>query len=79
MVYMLPGSNYKEADLHQIHEEAVKEADVGLLADAWEVSSCILLPPPSPFDLPSLPPFPPCLRPGHSSSMTVFVFAHEVM
>lgn len=46
MVYMLPGSNYKEADLHQIHEKALKEADVALLADAWEVSSCILPPPP---------------------------------
>lgn len=39
MVYMLPGSDYKEADLQQIHEEALKEADVALLADAWEVSS----------------------------------------
>ncbi|KAL3150657.1 hypothetical protein ABBQ32_000455 [Trebouxia sp. C0010 RCD-2024] len=37
MVYTLPGSNYKEADLHQIHEEALQEADVALLADAWEM------------------------------------------
>ena len=41
MVYMLPGSDYKEADLQQIHEEALKEADVTLLADAWEVSSYV--------------------------------------
>ena len=44
MVYMLPGSAYKEADLQQINEEALKEADVALLADAWEASSCILIP-----------------------------------
>lgn len=42
MVYTLPGSNYKEADLHQIHEEALQEADVALLADAWEASFCNL-------------------------------------
>ena len=46
MVYMLPGSDYKEADLQQIHEEALKEADVALLADAWEVSSYISTCPP---------------------------------
>ena len=40
MVYILPGSNYKEADLHEIHEGALHEADVALLADAWEASSC---------------------------------------
>lgn len=40
MVFTLPGSNYKEADLHQIHEEALQEADVALLADAWEASTC---------------------------------------
>lgn len=43
MVYTLPGSNYKEADLHQIHEEALQEADVALLADAWEASFCTLV------------------------------------
>lgn len=63
MVYMLPGSNYKEADLHQIHEDAVKEADVALLADAWEVSSCIA-PPPFPFQLP-LPPLLSCGQGTH--------------
>ena len=48
MVYMLPGSDYKEADLQQIYEEALKEADVALLADAWEVSSHMPSPLPSP-------------------------------
>ena len=38
---MLPGSDYKEADLQQINEAALKEADVTLLADAWQASSCI--------------------------------------
>ena len=37
MVYMLPGESYKEADLLQIHDQALKDADVALLEDAWEV------------------------------------------
>lgn len=39
MVYVLPGESYKEVDLHQIHDQALKDADVALLEDAWEVSS----------------------------------------
>ncbi len=39
MVYILPGESYKESDLHQIHDQALKDADVALLADAWEVST----------------------------------------
>ena len=38
MVYILPGGSYKEGDLQQIHDQALKEADVALLEDAWEVS-----------------------------------------
>lgn len=37
MVYVLPGESYKESDLHQIHDQALKDADVALLADAWEM------------------------------------------
>ena len=37
MVYVLPGESYKEVDLHEIHDQALKDADVALLADAWEV------------------------------------------
>ncbi|KAL0034491.1 hypothetical protein WJX79_005355 [Trebouxia sp. C0005] len=37
MVYILPGESYKESDLHQIHDQALKDADVALLADAWEM------------------------------------------
>ena len=40
MVYILPGESYKESDLHQIHDQALKDADVALLADAWEVHTC---------------------------------------
>ena len=35
---MLPGQAYEEADLQQIHTKAINEADVALLADAWEVN-----------------------------------------
>lgn len=35
---MLPGQAYEEADLQQIHTKALNEADVALLADAWEVN-----------------------------------------
>ena len=38
-MYTLPGRNYKEADLKRISEQALKEADVSLIEDAWEVSS----------------------------------------
>lgn len=37
MVYVLPGESYKEVDLHEIHDQALKDADVALLADAWEM------------------------------------------
>ena len=38
ITYMLPGKDYEEADLQQIHTAALSEADVALLADAWEVT-----------------------------------------
>ena len=38
ITYMLPGQAYEEADLQQIHTKALDEADVALLADAWEVN-----------------------------------------
>ena len=39
IAYLLPGKDYEDADLQQIHTQAEDEADVALLADAWEVTS----------------------------------------
>ena len=39
IMYLLPGQAYEEADLQQIHTSAISDADVALLADAWEVTT----------------------------------------
>ena len=43
ITFVLPGSGYKQADLHHVEQEAESSMDSDLLEMAWEVLTHILI------------------------------------